>query len=86
MNDTIYRVDTHHHILPPFYRQALEGVGQANSGGSPLPPWSAHDALSLMDRQGIEIAITSISAPVFTSAMRRSPRIWPGDVTTILRI
>jgi predicted TIM-barrel fold metal-dependent hydrolase len=63
MNDTIYRVDTHHHILPDFYRQALEDVGQASSGGSPLPPWNAADALSLMDRQGIEIAITSISAP-----------------------
>lgn len=63
MNDTIYRVDTHHHILPDVYRNALESVGQANSGGSPLPPWNVADALALMDRQGIEIAITSISAP-----------------------
>jgi len=57
------RIDVHHHILPPEYVSALGGIGISGGGGMPFPAWSAEQALGVMDRNGIQAAVTSISAP-----------------------
>lgn len=63
MSTKPYRIDVHHHILPPEYVKALDSIGASNSGGASLPSWNAEAAIALMDRQGIATAITSISSP-----------------------
>jgi len=57
------RIDVHHHILPAEYVSALAGMGITGGGGIPFPRWSVEAALCLMDRHGIEAAVTSISSP-----------------------
>jgi 6-methylsalicylate decarboxylase len=56
------KIDTHHHIVPPFYFEEAEQDGELTGGLTP-PPWSADRALEFMDRLGIDAAITSISTP-----------------------
>lgn len=58
-----HRIDVHHHVFPPGYVRALRRIGVVETGGVPLPHWSAERALAVMDRQGIATAVTSISAP-----------------------
>ncbi len=56
-------VDIHHHILPPSYLSALgERIGHQGLFGSP-PAWTPQISLEVMDRNGIDGAIVSISAP-----------------------
>jgi predicted TIM-barrel fold metal-dependent hydrolase len=56
-------VDIHHHILPPSYLKALgERIGHQGLFGSP-PAWAPQISLEVMDRNGIDCAIVSISAP-----------------------
>ena len=57
-----FTVDFHHHILPDFYRRASE-IGGASVGGVPPAPWTAESALGYLDDAGIDVAVTSISAP-----------------------
>ncbi len=58
-----HRIDVHHHILPAEYVSALARLGITGGGGIPFPKWSVDDALGLMDRHGIQAAVTSISTP-----------------------
>jgi predicted TIM-barrel fold metal-dependent hydrolase len=58
-----YRIDVHHHILPPGYVAALADRGITTGGGYTLPAWDISSTLELMDRHGIATAITSISEP-----------------------
>src|SRR5262249_57740126 len=58
-----YRMDVHHHILPGEYVSALARMGISGGGGVPFPNWSVEGALGLMDRHGIQAAVTSISSP-----------------------
>jgi predicted TIM-barrel fold metal-dependent hydrolase len=58
-----HRIDVHHHILPGEYLSALARIGITGAGGVPFPSWSVDGALGLMDRHGIEAAVTSISSP-----------------------
>jgi predicted TIM-barrel fold metal-dependent hydrolase len=58
-----YRIDIHHHILPPAYVSALATPGITAGGGRPLPEWDVQSTLELMDRYAIATAITSISEP-----------------------
>lgn len=58
-----YRIDVHHHILPPKYVSALASIGITGGGGIPFPAWSTEGALGLMDRHAIQAAVTSISSP-----------------------
>jgi predicted TIM-barrel fold metal-dependent hydrolase len=60
---TIARIDTHQHILPPFYTAWLRSQGIVDAGGRLLPEWSADSALSLMSDANISTSIVSISTP-----------------------
>jgi len=58
------RIDVHAHFLPDVYRDALSRAGLATlDGGFPVPAWSEAAALEMMDRQGIETAMVSLSSP-----------------------
>src|SRR5271163_5027964 len=56
------KIDTHHHIVPPFYFEEAEQDGELTGGLTP-PPWSAEGAIEFMDQLGVDAAITSISTP-----------------------
>jgi predicted TIM-barrel fold metal-dependent hydrolase len=58
-----YRIDTHHHIMPPEYVKAARELGVIEGGGVEFPAWSVESALAFMDQAGIATAITSVSAP-----------------------
>jgi 6-methylsalicylate decarboxylase len=74
MGEEPYRIDTHHHILPPDYLSALASLGITASGGRPLPEWDVHSTLALMDRHAIATAITSIAEPGIYFGDRRFAR------------
>jgi predicted TIM-barrel fold metal-dependent hydrolase len=57
------RIDTHHHIIPPDYRNALRKAGIDEAGGRALPDWSPEGSLQTMDELGVCTAILSVSAP-----------------------
>ncbi|HTO53360.1 MAG TPA: amidohydrolase family protein [Myxococcota bacterium] len=57
------RIDVHHHILPADYVGALAKLGIHGGGGVSFPSWDVAGMLAMMDRQGIAMAVTSISAP-----------------------
>jgi predicted TIM-barrel fold metal-dependent hydrolase len=57
------RIDTHQHILPPFYSAWLRSQGIVDAGGRLLPEWSADSALVLMSEANIGTSIVSISTP-----------------------
>lgn len=58
------RIDVHQHFLPPVYAEALNRAGlRTVDGGMPVPAWSEAAALEMMDRQGIETAMVSLSSP-----------------------
>ncbi len=56
------RIDTHQHIVPPFYADWLAANG-VTAGGLPIPTWSAEGALDLMESAQIAKAILSVSTP-----------------------
>ncbi|ONK15533.1 amidohydrolase family protein [Streptomyces sp. MP131-18] len=54
-------IDVHHHILPDFYRDALEDIGIPTIlPGVDKPSWSVDSSLTMMDRHGIRAAVVSI--------------------------
>jgi 6-methylsalicylate decarboxylase len=65
-------IDLHHHVVPPFYL-AEYGDRIASSRGGLISPawleWTPEKALLEMDRNGIELAVISLS----------TPGIWFGD-------
>ncbi len=57
------RIDTHHHQIPPDYRNALRKAGIGNAGGRALPDWSPEGSLRTMAALDVATAILSVSAP-----------------------
>ena len=57
------RIDTHHHLIPSDFRQALERAGIAEAGGRALPEWSPSGSLQAMAQLGVGTAILSVSTP-----------------------
>lgn len=55
------RIDTHHHIVPPVWAQALQTSDYF--GGQPTPAWSPDAAVHLMDELSIRTAIVSVGRP-----------------------
>lgn len=63
-SDTARLVDVHAHFLPDFYVAAARRAGIAFPDGMPFwPQWSVAEHLQLMDTNGIERSILSISSP-----------------------
>ena len=62
--ENCHRIDVHHHILPPNY---VEIVGDDRIGplilAGKTPQWTPEMSIEAMDRNGIQTALTSISAP-----------------------
>jgi predicted TIM-barrel fold metal-dependent hydrolase len=58
-----YRIDVHHHVMPPEYVAAAKQAGIIEGGGVDFPAWSVEAALAFMDQAGIATAISSVSAP-----------------------
>jgi len=57
-------IDVHAHFLPPAYVHALARAGIDRPDGFPrVPRWNAAEALALMDRLGVDIAMLSVSSP-----------------------
>ena len=54
-------IDVHHHVIPPFYGEALEALGFATSLPGVEPPrWDAEASIDMMDRQGVRAAVVSV--------------------------
>jgi predicted TIM-barrel fold metal-dependent hydrolase len=60
-----HRVDTHHHIIPPKYlaKERDKVLGVAHALADQLIQWTPARAIEEMDKNGIQIGVTSISAP-----------------------
>jgi predicted TIM-barrel fold metal-dependent hydrolase len=58
-----WRIDTHHHLLPSFYREWLAKLGVFEAGGVAIPAWSPEDSLAFMDSAGVQTAILSLTTP-----------------------
>ncbi|WP_033318183.1 amidohydrolase family protein [Streptomyces yerevanensis] len=57
-------IDVHAHLLPDFYVQQATTAGHAHPDGmGGWPSWSVKAHLDLMDRNGIETAMLSMSSP-----------------------
>ena len=56
------RIDSHHHIVPPFYEEATLAAGAGPTRGK-FPDWSPQRGLDLMDANDIQASITSVSFP-----------------------
>jgi len=57
------RIDTHHHLIPPDYRKALQKAGIDEAGGRALPNWSPDASLQTMTDLDMGTAILSVSTP-----------------------
>ena len=56
------RIDVHFHHIPPFYAEAAYAAGRGPAIGK-YPDWTPKLALEVMDRFGIEVALTSLAQP-----------------------
>ena len=59
----MHRIDVHHHFVPPAYRDAMSRQGIQKVAGAALPEWHAQASLDVMNENGIQAALLSISAP-----------------------
>jgi 6-methylsalicylate decarboxylase len=57
------RIDTHHHLIPPDYRKALQKAGIDEAGGRALPDWSPDASLQAMAELDVGTAMLSVSTP-----------------------
>ncbi|GHG60868.1 amidohydrolase [Sinomonas cellulolyticus] len=64
------RIDTHHHVVPDFYRKWLTDRG-LDAGGLPIPVWEPGKALDFMDSTAVQTAILSVSTPGVEPASAR---------------
>lgn len=61
---TAHRVDIHHHVIPDSYLLAMDRARVDEPiAGVAYPTWDVAEDLEVMDRQGIQTAIVSITAP-----------------------
>ena len=55
-------IDVHHHLLPPPLVEVMDAAGIVEVAGRERPEWSPQLSLEVMDRQGIDTALLSVSA------------------------
>jgi 6-methylsalicylate decarboxylase len=60
---SMHRIDTHHHLIPPDYRNALRKAGIDEAGQRALPDWSPEGSLQTMAELDVATAILSVSTP-----------------------
>ena len=60
--DTLFTIDTHHHMLPDFFWQETENAHAPVGGLAPLR-WSPEVSISFMDDASIDVAVVSLSTP-----------------------
>ena len=74
------RIDIHHHFLPQPYmkeeHERIAGYAHGNMTADRLLSWTARQALDMMDANGIDFAVGSVSTP--------GP--WFGDVAAARRL
>ncbi|MBN3802340.1 amidohydrolase [Paraburkholderia sp. Ac-20336] len=79
--NTAYRctcglIDVHAHCLPPAYRKALDDAGLATlDGGYPVPEWSPEKATAVMEENGIDTMMLSVSSPSVSFLSGREARV-----------
>jgi predicted TIM-barrel fold metal-dependent hydrolase len=73
------RIDTHHHVIPPDYRRALQKAGLDEAGGRAVPDWSLDASLQAMAELNVGTAILSVSTPGTTFLSN------PADAATLAR-
>ncbi|KAI1263587.1 hypothetical protein F5Y18DRAFT_122352 [Xylariaceae sp. FL1019] len=56
------RVDVHHHLVPPFYKEALIAAGGDPSGWT-IPEWTVVKDIIFNDEEDISFTFLSITAP-----------------------
>ena len=56
-------IDVHHHALPPPYIAELTAAGIEALPGYSFPAWLPERSLEMMEENGIELAVLSVSAP-----------------------
>ena len=56
------RIDVHHHLIPPAFTAAMAQRGLTEVASTPLPKWTVQQSLDVMDLNGIDVALTSLSA------------------------
>lgn len=57
------RIDVHHHIIPPAFVMEMKRRGITEVASTKLPDWTPEKSIEIMDTNGIQTAITSLSAP-----------------------
>jgi len=57
------RIDVHAHLIPDFYRAALNAYDVPSDGGLPPPAWTPEAAVRFMDKFGIQAQVVSLSEP-----------------------
>jgi 6-methylsalicylate decarboxylase len=69
-----FRIDVHHHISPPGYIAALDpqGIRLARETRA----WSPAQSIELMDRGGVQVALSSIT----------TPGLWFGDAVAARKL
>lgn len=69
------RIDVHHHVVPPDYARLLHDKG-IRPGGIPLPGWTMPTAAKIMEANGIDTAILSVSTPGVWFGEVAEARLW----------
>ncbi len=73
MVSTPHRIDVHHHISPPGYIAELDPKGILTRE---TRAWTPQQSIDLMDRGGVQVALTSIT----------TPGLWFGDVVAAKKL
>ena len=63
MTGSANRLDVHHHLIPPAFTKVMARHGLTEVASTPLPKWTPEQSIDVMDNNGIQTAITSLSAP-----------------------
>ena len=71
-------IDVHAHCLSPAYRAALADAGLITPGGGyPIPEWSPERAIAIMNDNGIEAMLLSVTSPTVGFLDAKRDRIAP---------